>query len=304
MSTVGSPSGPEVAYRLATVDDLVAIRAVTASAFGDLERRLRPAGDLPKETGSEGWQLEEPFVRRVTTSDPDGCRVALVDGEVRGVALAIRREDVWVLGLLAVSPEAQNLGVGRGLLEQSLAYGGAVDHRYILSSEDHRAMRRYVRAGLSAHAMLLGKGRLDRSLLPASGGGVRDASESDRDLLAAIDRAAGTYAHPWEDMTMDLEVGGRILVYEGVDGRAYGVRNDEGLGQMAASSPAAAQRLAWELLGDWTSDKEVAMGPYRPGQDWGIDVAVQARLRLGFAGCFFHQGRVPGPLAVVNGLLA
>src|SRR3954468_21731654 len=108
---------------------------------------------------SRGAETEEQLRARqhdrighVLDTDPGGSWVAERDGAVVGVAQALVREGLWGLSLYAVAPALQGRGVGRRLLDATLAHGaGAIRGRVILSTEHPAAMHRYARTGLALH---------------------------------------------------------------------------------------------------------------------------------------------------------
>src|SRR3954463_11469075 len=70
----------------------------------------------------ERLEQQQRRMRHFLTHDPDGAWVAAVDGQVAGVALALKRRRLWGLSLLVVDPSRQSSGVGRRLLDAALSY--------------------------------------------------------------------------------------------------------------------------------------------------------------------------------------
>jgi predicted N-acetyltransferase YhbS len=89
--------------------------------------------------------------RHFLTHDPDGSFVAIADGAVVGLAHALRRGNTFGLAMLAVDPRFQDQGIGQELLGRALSYANGASEQYIYSSNDPRALHRYVRAGFDLH---------------------------------------------------------------------------------------------------------------------------------------------------------
>ena len=107
----------------------VLIRKMTAA---DAEGVYRTSSEAIPETSEERRQVMNRSAQEVEwrkerflhflRHDPEGAWVAVDGSRVAGVALAIVREDVWVLSLFAVAEEYRNGGVGKGLLDHALLY--------------------------------------------------------------------------------------------------------------------------------------------------------------------------------------
>ena len=106
--------------------------------------------------------------RHAIAHDPETSVVAVLDGQVVGAALAQRRGPLWFLALLAVQTDLQGRGVGRQLLEASMATLGEAG--FLCASDDPKALRRYRLAGFDLLPCLEAKGQLDRSLIPSATG--------------------------------------------------------------------------------------------------------------------------------------
>src|SRR5215216_2245116 len=105
--------------RLMRREDIPAVEDLANVTFADLARRHREPVSPPDEPGVAHVRL-----RRVLATDPGGCWVVPgADGTLAGAAIAILREGIWGLSLLAVRPRAQSSGLGRTLLERALSYG-------------------------------------------------------------------------------------------------------------------------------------------------------------------------------------
>src|SRR5439155_21324945 len=151
---------------------------------------LRAAYHVPTYAGSAASaQRMKSRIAHLLGTDPLGSFVA-VDGAGRilGVAQALRREELWVLSLLGVSPDAQDQRVGRALLDAALASGPEVRFGLILCSRDPRAARRYALAGFDLHPAMSARGTVDRGRLPRGSVGVREGTAADAGLAADLGR--------------------------------------------------------------------------------------------------------------------
>src|SRR4051812_33458123 len=117
-----------------------AVAQLAHEAFIDLDRRLGHATPPPKFHrrvarrarrwlgGTEPAEPSRHVARRVgrcehlRTTDPDGSWVAVRDGAVVGSSVALVRDGVWALSLLAVAPDMQGTGVGAPLMQSALGY--------------------------------------------------------------------------------------------------------------------------------------------------------------------------------------
>src|SRR5687768_10635216 len=85
-----------------TAGDVDAIHALQIAAFEDLDRRLGETPYPPPDIAHSRVRLG-----RILGTDPGGCWVAEHDGGLAGCALAILRDGLWGLSLLAVRPDVQ-----------------------------------------------------------------------------------------------------------------------------------------------------------------------------------------------------
>jgi GNAT superfamily N-acetyltransferase len=247
-----------------------------------------------------GFQISEPAAARnwrarvahALASDPDGAFVAERDGRVLGVAEAIVRERLWCLSLLAVAPGLQSAGAGRALMEHALRYGADADAGLIVSSNDPRALRLYARAGFSLLPTFQADGAVDRSALPPPDPGVRDGDVADLEAVAAISREIRGAPHTAE-LAFALRGDGQLLRF---GDRGFAVaRPGHSVWLLVARDEGAATALLWRAL-DVVGDSDHASIRWITGeQQWAIDVAVRAGLKLAAYGGLCVRGN-PGPL--------
>jgi len=260
--------------------DIPAAVSVSAAAF-DFE--------LTEPDAANRWveRLEHPLA-----TDPEGAFVAERDGAVVGVAEAIRRERLWCLSLLAVRPGMQGAGAGRALLERAMDYRGGTDCGLIVSSNDHRALRLYARAGFSLRPTFDAVGPIDRRALPRPHPEVCERGSEDLEALEAISREVRGAPHTLE-LELALHSGVRLLRL-GDRGFALAQRG-VGVWVLAARDEQAAVALLWSAL-EMAGESDRAGVRWITGeQDWAIEVVVRAGLRLSAHGALCVSGR-PGSL--------
>ncbi len=134
-------------------------------------RRLRCSGAAPAPPGRGGRAAarQGARLRHALATDPAGCWVAERADGVVGAALAIRREGLWGLSLLAVAEEVQGQGVGQPLLATALDHARGARGGLILSSTDPRAMRLYARSGFALRPCVGAAGIVEPHAVTAAG---------------------------------------------------------------------------------------------------------------------------------------
>jgi GNAT superfamily N-acetyltransferase len=271
-------------------------------AAGDVAGAIVTAGDalwggVADDPQRAAWQ--QARLRHALRTDPGGCWVAEGPDGVVGVALAIVREGLWGLSLLAVRGALQGRGVGRRLLDAALGYGEGARGAIILSSEDPRAMRRYARAGFALRPCVTAAGVVHHDRLRDAGGalGARAVAEPATRaealaLAAPASRFVRGAAHG-EDLGMLLDHGSRMLA---LGERGFVVHRDGSPRMLAARDEEAAAALLAAALRAAPRGATVEVAPIAAGHDWAIDVALRANLALSPSGPVFTRGEV-GPLA-------
>jgi GNAT superfamily N-acetyltransferase len=262
--TARRPAG--VSLRAARGDDLAACAEVWRAGLDEYGARV----GRPPMTAAPGSLV--PLLSHLRATDPERFLVAVrgePDGGERVVAFAsaLRRSDVWFLGMLFVHPGEQARGLGRTLLEAVLPAPG--DEARLATCTDAAqpiSNALYARYGIVPRVPILELvGRPDVTRLtplpsgiravpfevigpgPADGPGARDLAAT----LAALDRATLGYAHP-EDHGF-LAANSRLgYVYTAGDGRAvgYGYTSRAGrMGPVAAEDEALLPGIVGHLLG-------------------------------------------------------
>jgi GNAT superfamily N-acetyltransferase len=241
------------------------------------------------DTGEDRQARQEQRVAHFLRHDPAGAWVAEEDGELAGVALAILREGVWGLSLLAVHPDRQARGIGRALLDAALA-GSEDAPGIILSATDPKAMRRYARAGFDVLPALAAAGMVMEP--PRS-----HATEVDADRAAPVAERAGRRVRGAPYVRSDLELfaarGARFFV--GGDDEGFAVCTGGSVPVLAAATEAVAADLLRACLACAPRGGTFEIEFLTAGQDWAVRVALDAGLALSPFGPVFVRG-VLGPL--------
>jgi GNAT superfamily N-acetyltransferase len=276
----------DVTVRPLTADDIEIACDIQTRSFDDIDRRLgEPVG---KPTSAAVARQRRRMVHFLE-HDPSGSFVACGPDRIVGVALAMRRDDLWGLSLLAVEPDAQGRGVGRQLLAATIRYGEDAASGLILSSRDPRALAAYADAGLDLHPQVAGVGVVDRRWLPTPSSRVR--SGADREIADAVDRSVRG-ATRGSDHERLAEVGPSYLVDDAA-GRGYAYTREGFVAALAATDDDTATALLWACLSD--TDGEARVGHVTGVQQWAVRVIAAARLRMTGDGAAFWRGRNPPP---------
>lgn len=261
-------------------DDARAVAELTDVAWGDPD-------DRSPETVARGI----PRMVHLCETDPGGAWVAVGDdGAVAGAALALLREGIWGLSLLIVRGGLRSRGVGRRLLEAALTHADGARGALVLSSTDPRAMRRYARAGFALRPCVAAGGIVARDRLqPAPG--VRPGTLGDVPATGAVSRFVRGASHERDLPVMLAHPERELLVGE----RGFAVHEEGSPKLLAALDEAAARALLWACLAASPPGGTVNVGCVTAGQDWAVDVVLEAGLALSPDGPLFVRGEV-GPL--------
>ncbi len=272
---------------MSAVASLRPMRADDAPAVHELARRS--FGELYPEPPETPERRRGALLRitHLIETDPDGAVVAeRSDGTLEGAALALRREGLWGLSLLAVDPGTQSRGTGSRLLAAALATADGARGAIILSSKDPRALRLYARAGFAVHPVLEASGPMRRR--PAWPSTVRPGGLEDRPLMERVDRVVRGAAHG-PDIEVSLEQGSSLFV---LPERGYAAIGDGAVRLLAALDPSAAQDLLRAALAASPPDTEVEVDWLDAGQQWALPVLLEAGLALRPGSAMFRRGEV------------
>jgi predicted N-acetyltransferase YhbS len=241
-------------------------------------------------------------LEHMLATDPGGSFVAVdASGRVDGVAMATRRDGLWGLALLAVDPAAQEGGIGRALMSESLTYAEPGDARAILSSSDPRAQRTYARAGFLPRPAVEASGVVRGEGVPASPR-VRRGARGDLDLCDAVDREARGFVRR-VDLEFLLDRADSLWIADDERGRGYAIGDPDRLVTLAASDPATAAELLARVLGE-AGEENFEIGWITGAAAWAYPVIFAAGLAVKPSGPVWVQGEV-GPWAnyLPNGAL-
>jgi ribosomal protein S18 acetylase RimI-like enzyme len=272
--------GAELRVRQMDADDVVQAVETAASAF---QTDLSNPAD---------WRWFHGRAEHLLATDPDGSFVAERDGRIVGVAQAMLRDRLWCLSMLAVDPGRQSSGAGTMLLDRALGYGESASAGLIVASNDPRALRLYGRAGFSLRPALEAAGPIERSTLPREDPRVREGSADDLEALEPIAREVrgATYT---PELELVLRHGGQLLRF---GDRGFAVAHRRyGVWALAARDEEAATALLWSALAHRQDGDRATVRWLTGGQDWAIEVALRAGLRIIAEGALCVRGR-PGTL--------
>ena len=271
---------PRVEVRSLAPEDLPAAAALSAAAFG-------MALDAPADRAR--W-LER--VGHAYDTDPEGSFVAETDGRIVGVAEVILRDRLWILSLFTVEPRLQGAGAGRALMQRALDVGTVGAPGLIVSSNDPRALRLYAAAGFTLLPTFQALGPVTRRRIPAQAASVRDDAEPDDERLAALSRTVRGATHT-PDLRYALRRGGRLLT---LADRGFAIAMPgQNVWNLVALDADSARLLLWRAL-ELAGDSEGRVVRWILGrQDWAVEVALRAGLRVSAYGALAVRGDV-GPL--------
>lgn len=270
-------------------DDGDAVYDVIVDAFTFAAER---AHEDPPEHDERMREAQRRRIRHAVAHDPGGCWVAEADGRPVGAAIALLREDLWILSLLMVRGDAQGQGVGRALMERALGYAEGRPNGIIAASSDPFAWRRYWGAGFTLLPSAMAKGTVRRSGVPAVQG-VRTGTAADYELCHEVSRRLRGAAHG-PDLAYLAEgpdSGFWVSDAEGDRGFAVSFRGSPSL--VAAERPETAQKLLWTALAE--AEEDVSFYFITARQQWALDVCFRAGLLVRPATALFTRGDV-GPL--------
>jgi GNAT superfamily N-acetyltransferase len=283
---------PDYLVRPMTAADVKAVEGLTDETYFDFDVRTHRAGwpqpTRRTEARSAEWRDRMSHLLR---TDPRGCWVAEDAGGPIGAAASMRRDLTWLLACYAVRPGVQGRGVGRQLLDATLAYGSGCLRGMLLSSSDPSAVRRYRLAGLTLHPAMLLWGHVSREALPVVER-VREGSAGDVDLMNSVDRQVRDSAHG-EDHAL-LTGRYRLVVADRPTGRGYAyVAPTGGPYLLAATNRRTAAELLWETLAASSPGVPVTVQNISAVNEWAVDVGMAARLELWTHGYLALRGMRP-----------
>lgn len=269
-------------------DIAVAYESAAMALATEPEERERVSSRTEEEV-ADRHERYRSFLRH----DPGGAWVAEGKGAVVGVAIALRREKLWILSLFAVDESQRGKGIGRELLGKSLGYAEGCDAAMIASSTHPAAMRSYALAGFTLHPTLTAEGFVRRERIPPSLP-VHEGDETHLELAAEVDGKLRRGPHG-PDLEYMLASGGRLLISERAGEMGYAVVKEGSPQIVAATHEEMARDLLWAALADGRPGVEATVRWITARQSWAVDVALEAGLSLKPGGPICVKGD-PGPL--------
>lgn len=275
--------------------DLEAFGEITATSYYEVDVRTAqrawpdPVRRPPARSGA--WVNR---ARAAIATDPGGCWVADVDGEVVGGAVSRVRELMWILASFAVRPDLQGRGIGTELLAAAMHHGRGCLRGMFSASADPGAVRRYRLAGFDLHPQMTVAGVVDRAALPVVDR-VREGSEADIDLMDSIDRQTRGAAHLGDHELLLAQF--RLVVSDHSTGSGYAYVDTDGSPTLvAATNRRTATKLLWEALASSTPGEQVSAHHITPANAWALDVGLAARLAIHTNGYLcVRQMKPPAP---------
>jgi GNAT superfamily N-acetyltransferase len=283
--------------------DVPVAESLSLAAYTGAERFESPGdtGTSPRHLPARAAQWTAR-TSHVLATDPGGCWVAEVDGEMAGFAVSLRRDLLWILASYAVRSGLQGRGIGRVLLDAALSYSRGCLRGIFASSSDPKAFRRYRLAGFSLHPELHLAGVPDRSTLPVVEH-VREGTPSDFDLMDSLDRQRREAAHgPDHALLASMH---RLVVTDRGTGSGYAYLSETGAPVLlAASNRRTASRLLWEAVASTPPGRPFEVRHVTPANEWAVDVGLEARLSVSTRGYLALRGmRPPMPYLPHSSLL-
>lgn len=277
-----------------TTDDIDVARAVQAAAFAGPDDPTDPATFPPEATARQHRRY-----RQLLAEDPAGCWVAESSAGVVGVGLALLRDDLWGLSMLAVRPDLQANGIGHRLLDATLTYAAGASRATILSTSDPKAMACYAGAGFDLHPQVAGRGKVRRT--PPTDPRVRAGGPDDVALADDVDRAVRGAAR-YGDQLVLAETWSMYVVDDDA-GRGYAYMRDNGeVEAVAATDDDIATALLWRCLEHAIAkDVEASVEHANARQQWAVRVMLEAGLSLRPSGPVFWRGGTPPPAYLPSG---
>jgi GNAT superfamily N-acetyltransferase len=280
----------------ATIRPLLAQDAAAAAATARRSLEALYPEDVASSAGEEAIRVAGGTARvaHLQATDPGGCWVAEIDGQVVGCAIGLIREGVWGFSLFALLPEFQGRGIGTRLYEPALEYGAGEPGGIILSSSHPAAMRRYARSpGYRLLPAVSLSGTWDPRRAPAALRCRPGDLAADAQTIDAASRHVRGASHMRDLPTLLNRPGVRLLVVEG-EGFACARNGTPWL--LAARSESAAEDLLWGAITGGPHGGTVSVDFVTAENQWAIRVGLEAGLAITIDGPTFVRGDV-GPLA-------
>jgi hypothetical protein len=268
--------------------------AVEAFDSGFLVMRARYG--LPVTASSlQNDRRRQNRTRHFLATDPGGSWVADDEGLIVGMSQSFVREGYWVLSQLGAVPGRQGRVLGRQLLRLAHSHGDPDSPGTIQCSRDPKAMALYANIGFSLHPVVAAWGPLRPGAVTRPPEVVRyegnAVTDTELDVVTTVDRAVRGSARTI-DVEMMLSGGGtRLLLHED---QAYAVAMDDRIVTLGARTEASASLVLRAMLAETPEGETVEINWLTAGQQWAIEVLIQAGIELQPYGPVMVRG-MPGP---------
>lgn len=275
--------------------DLETFGEITATSYYEVDVRTHQSAwpdPVRRPPGRNSAWLNR--ARAALVTDPGGCWVAEVDGEVVGGAVSRVRELMWILASFAVRPDQQGRGIGTHLMAAAMHHGRGCLRGMFASSADPGAVRRYRLAGFDLHPQMMVSGVVDRSAIPALDR-VREGNAADVDLLNSVDRRTRGAAHLSDHELLLAQF--RLVVTDHSTGSGYAYVDDDGSPTLlAATNRRTASVLMWEALASSVPGSQISVHHITAANAWALDVGLAARMAIHQSGYLcVRQMKPPAP---------
>jgi hypothetical protein len=185
--------------------------------------------------------------------------------------------------------------LGRQLLRLAHSHGDPDSPGTIQCSRDPKAMALYANIGFSLHPVVAAWGPLRPGAVTRPPEVVRyegnAVTDTELDVVTTVDRAVRGSARTI-DVEMMLSGGGtRLLLHED---QAYAVAMDDRIVTLGARTEASASLVLRAMLAETPEGETVEINWLTAGQQWAIEVLIQAGIELQPYGPVMVRG-MPGP---------
>lgn len=249
--------------------------------------------DESAEDAAHGVSARTARAAHLQRTDPGGCWVAEVDGQIVGTALGLIRDDVWGFSLFGLRPAFQGQGIGSRLYPPALEYGARARGGIILSSSHPAAMRGYARsAGFRLLPTVSLAGAWDPERVPAARCRPGDL-DADAETIAAASHHVRGASHTQDLPTYLGRPGTELLV---IEDEGFAVARNGSPQLLAARSEEAAEELLRGALLSGARGASVEVDFITAENQWAIRVGLEAGLALSLGSPVFVRGEV-GPMA-------
>lgn len=263
-----------------------------ASPLEDVVLRPLLVEDLP-EAGHLGGHRPDWTVRsaRLLAEDAAGCWALTHRGALAGYVTSLRRGTLWCLADLVVDHALRGHGLGRALLDRAATHGDGALRRMASVDDDQWAIRLHHTAGFDLHPTFEFTGRVDGAALRRPRH-VRDGTVGDREWMDSLDRMQRGAAHSDGDHR-ELAGAYRLRVVDRHDRRGYAYVGETGTVTLLNASD---RRTARDLFADAllsAPGATVRQGGVTAANQWALDIALEAGLRVGTRGHLAVPGMRP-----------